>query len=265
MEVSVVILNYRSRGLVRNLIRNILDLQWNFSYEIIVVDNNSQDGLFAHLSEEFPAMENLHFLQRKSNDGFGAGNNAGVELAKGKYLLILNPDIVIKEGTVETLLAYMEAHQDTGVISPKLLYANNKAQQSYFRYYKCKTPIYRRTFLGKTKAGQKDLARFTMADVAIDGPTAVDWLMGSFWLMPKRIFEELGGYDDRYFMYFEDTDFCHRMNDASYKVIYYPEVEAIHLHARDSKSEGFFKTLFNKLTRTHISSAIKYFRKFGCK
>ena len=265
MKLSVIVLNYKSKGLVRNLIRNIIDLKWSFPYEIIVIDNNSNDALAEMLEEEYSDLGNLKFLARDVNDGYGAGNNAGVKLAEGEYLLILNPDIVVNEGTVESLLDYMEKHQDTGIISPKLLYANKKAQQSYFRYYKWKTPMYRRTFLGKTKAGKKDLARFTMQDVEINGATAVDWLMGSFWLMPKSKFDELGGFDDRYFMYFEDADFCRRMNDSAYKVIYYPEATAIHLHARDSKSEGFFKTLSNKMTRIHIKSAIKYFRKFGLK
>ncbi|SRR6056297_2275495 len=265
MKVSVLIVNYKSKGLTRNLINNILDLDWPFDYEIIIVDNASNDGSVHYLQEQFPNVSNLHYVKLKENKGYGAGNNAGAKIAKGEYLLVLNPDIVVKKNTVSELLKWLDSHQDIGVISPKLSYANGKVQQSYFRYYKWKTPLYRRTFLGKRKSGQKDLNRFLMTDVKIQGATAVDWLMGSFWLVPKRVFEELNGFDEKYFMYFEDTDFCKRVNKAGYKVIYYPLVGAIHLHARQSKSNGFFKSLLNKLTWVHISSAIKYFRKFGLK
>jgi GT2 family glycosyltransferase len=163
------------------------------------------------------------------------------------------------------LYDYLENHFDVGLVAPKLLYANKKAQQSYFAYYHLMTPLYRRTFLGKTKAGQKDLDRFTMKDIDVDKATAVDWLMGSFWMIRKEVFNDLEGFDERYFMYFEDSDLCRRVNEAGHKVVYYSEAEAIHLHARDSKSTNFWSSIFNKMTWVHLTSAYKYFRKFGIK
>jgi len=265
MDLSFVILNYKMAGLVRNLVKNILNLNLDYSFEILVGDNASKDNIAKMLKENFPHVNNLHLFLYDENKGYGAGNNKLIKNAKGKYLVILNPDIVILDGTMEKLYDYLENNLDVGIVSPKLLYANRQAQQSYFSYYYLLTPLYRRTFLGKTKKGQKDLARFLMKDIEIKEPTAVDWLMGSFWLMRRDLFNELNGFDDNYFMYFEDSDLCRRVNESGSKVIYHPEVEAIHLHARDSQSPSVFSSLQNKMTWIHLHSAYKYFRKFGIK
>ena len=265
MDLSFVVLNYQTAGLVRNLVKNILNLKLDYSFEILVGDNASKDGIAKIMKEHFSELDNVNFFEYDENNGYGAGNNKIIKNAKGKYIVILNPDIVVLNGTIEKLYNYLESHSDVGIVSPKLLYANKKVQQSYFAYYHLMTPLYRRTFLGKTKKGQTDLDRFLMKGVDINGATTVDWLMGSFWMMRKHIFDELSGFDDQYFMYFEDSDLCRRVNEAGHKVMYHPEAEAIHLHARDSKSKNFWSSILNKMTWIHLSSAYKYFRKFGIK
>jgi len=260
MDLSFLILNYKTKGLTRNVVKNIFDLKLPYQYEIIVGDN-SNDGTGEMLLELYGDLPSLKFFSFP-NRGYGAGNNELAKYATGKYLVILNPDVHILPGTIEKLYQYLEIHPDVALISPQLIYGNGNIQQSCFRYYKIMTPVYRRTFLGKTSAGQKDLDRFLMKDVDLTQPQNVDWLMGSFWMLRRTVFEELNGFDEKYFMYFEDTDFCHRLHDKNYQVIYYPLARAVHFHAKESDRGKLWKNLFNNFTWIHIKSALRFFKKF---
>lgn len=260
MDLSFLILNYKTKGLTRNLVKNIVELKLPYQYEIIVGDN-SNDGTGEMLAELYGDLPNLKFFSFP-NRGYGEGNNQLARHATGKYLLISNPDIHILPGTIEKLYQYLEAHSEAALISPQLIYGNGKVQQSCFRYYKKFTPAYRRTFLGKTSRGQKDLERFLMKDVDLTQPQNVDWLMGSFWMVRRAVFEELNGFDEGYLMYFEDTDFCHRLHDKNYQVIYYPLAQAVHLHAKESDRGSLWKNLTNRLTWIHIKSSRRFFKKF---
>lgn len=260
MDLSFLILNYKTKGLTRNLVQNLEDLKLPYQYEIIVGDN-SNDGTGEMLMELYGDLSHLKFLSFP-NRGYGNGNNILAKYATGKYLVILNPDIYVLPGTIEKLYQYLETHPEVGLISPQLIYGNDKVQQSCFRYYKWFTPIYRRTFLGKTAIGQKDLDRFLMKDVDLTKPQNVDWLMGSFWMVRRALFEELNGFDEEYFMYFEDTDFCRRLHDKNHQVVYYPLAQAVHLHAKESDRGSLWKNLTNRLTWIHIKSAYRFFKKF---
>jgi hypothetical protein len=260
MDLSFLILNYKTKGLTRNLVKNIEDLKLPYEYELIVGDN-SNDGTGAMLEELYGDLPSLKFLALP-NRGYGHGNNELAKFAKGKYLLIANPDIHILPGTVEKLYQYLEAHPEVALVSPQLIYGNGKVQQSCFRYYKKMTPAYRRTFLGNTKAGQKDLDRFLMKDCDLSQPQNVEWLMGSFWLIRRSAFEELNGFDEEYFMYFEDTDLCRRLRQKNYEVVYYPLAQAVHLHAKESDRGSLWKNLSNRLTWIHIKSSRHFFKKF---
>jgi hypothetical protein len=260
MDLSFLILNCKTKGLTRNLVKNLEDLKLPYQYEIIVGDN-SNDGTGEMLNELYGNLSNLKFLTLP-NRGYGAGNNALAKYASGKFLVILNPDIYILPGTIEKLYQYLENHLAVALIGPRLVYGNGKVQQSCFRYYKRLTPVFRRTFWGNTQLGQKDLNRFLMKDCDLSQVQDVDWLMGSFWMIRRSSFEELNGFDEEYFMYFEDTDFCRRLHQKNYQVIYYPLAQAVHLHAKESDRGSLWKSLFNRLTWIHIKSSRRFFKKF---
>jgi len=260
MDLSFLILNYKTKGLTRNLLKNITDLQLPYQYELIVGDN-SNDGTGDMLNDLYGDLPNLKFLSLPDR-GCGCGNNALAKYASGKYLVVLNPDIYFLPGTIEKLYQYLENHSAVALIAPRLVYGNGHLQPSCFRFYKRMTPIYRRTFLKNTEAGQKDLDRFLMRDCDLSKVQDVDWLMGAFWIVRRSAFEELGGFDEGYFMYFEDTDFCLRLHQKNYQVIYYPLAQAVHLHAKESDRGSLWKSLFNRLTWIHIKSSRRFFKKF---
>lgn len=259
MDLSIVILNYKMRGLVKNCIKAILESDLKVPYEIIVVDNNSNDGVEELIKERFPT---VRFTQTGKNLGMGGGNNVGIRAAQGEYLAILNPDIFVFPDSLARLLDYLKANSAVGLVAPKLLNPDRTLQLTCYRWHRLWTPFFRRTALARLPFAKKELARFLMDDWGHETTREVDWVQGSCWLIPKKVFDKVGLFDERFFMYFEDTDFCRRVHQAGYRVVYLAEAGVIHLHRRQSADGGLWKILSNCLTRVHIKSWLKYLWKW---
>ena len=260
MDISIVILNYKSKGFTLNCIKSIREADFgDLEREIIVVDNDSQDYIGDILKWQYP---DIIFIQNGANLGMGAGNNTGIRRAKGDFLVVMNPDTIAFNDTFQRLIDYMRAHPKTGIVAPKQLNPDGSIQDSCFRWHGPLTPIYRRTFLGRLRLAQKDLQRFLMRDFSHDEERAVDWVLGSFLFLRRQALDQTGLFDDRYFMYFEDTDLCRAMHAKGWEVVYYPEARIIHNHIRQSAQEPWWRFFTNPMARTHIVSWIKYARKW---
>ena len=238
-------------------------------YEVIVRDGEAMDETAEMMREDFP---NTVYLPEKKNIGFANLVNDGIKRARGNQFLIINADIIIPDaGSVEKLRRYLAENPKCGMIGPKLLNLNGSLQPSCFRFYKPLTLLYRRTFLGRTTWGRRDIARFMYADTFGQPATshqppafAVDWLMGSALLVRKEAMNDVGLFDDRFFMYFEDVDWCRRFWEKSWSVVYHPGVSFYHYHGQASRGKkGLIDVLLNKYTRIHVTSALKYFWKYG--
>lgn len=259
MDLSIIVLNYKQKGLVKNCLKNILSLNLKLNYEIIVVDNNSEDNCLEMVKNDFPAVKTI---ASKKNLGYAGGNNLGIKEAKGKYVLILNPDITVLQGSIEGMYQFMENNLLCALCGPKLLNPDKSIQPSCFRFPKLYTPILRRTFLGKFDFARKELNNYLMLDVKKDRIVDADWLIGASVMVRRDAIEKTGLMDERYVFYFEDVDWCRRFKSAGYKIYYLPEMEMIHFHQRLSAQRSGLKSLFDKPTRIHIMSAIKYFWKW---
>lgn len=259
MDLSIIILNYKQKGLVKNCLKNIKALDLKLEYEIIVVDNNSNDYCLEMVKEEF---KDVKTIANRENVGYAQGNNSAIKEAKGKYVLILNPDITPLAGGIEKICQFMENNPDCAVSAPKLLNPDRSVQISCFRFPRWYTPILRRTFLEKLKFAQKELDRYLMRDYPREEKSETDWLSGAVLFVRSSAIEKVGLMDKRYFLYFEDMDWCRRFQQGGYKIYYLPEAEMIHYHQRLSAQESGLKALLNKHTRIHIASAIKYFWKW---
>jgi len=269
MKLSIIVNHYRTPEVLKNCLNSVKeDLKdAGFEWELIVTDSATIEKTEQMMAEEFP---DVIFIPAKDNIGFGKSINIALERAKGEYLFIINADIVIDEkGAIEKMLSYMAEHPEIGMLGPKLWNINNTWQQSAFRFYTPMTVFYRRTPLGKTSFGQKDLDHFLMKDVfssnEVTEPIPVDWLMGSAMMVRSKDLEKVGGFDEVYFMYFEDVDWARRFWENGLKVVYFPKVTMYHYHFQSSKKGSIWKSAFNKYARIHVQSAIKYFRKFGLK
>ncbi len=265
MDLSIIILNYKQKNLVKNCLKNILALNLNLEYEIIVIDNASSDGCMEMVKKEFLSeisFNKIKMLESKVNNGYASGNNLGIKEAKGKYILILNPDITVLSGSIEKMFQFMEKNSDCAICGPKLLNPDRSVQISSFRFPKWYTPIFRRTFLKQFNFTKKELQRYQMLDLNEDEIKKTGWLMGACVMIKKTVIEKVGLMDEHYRLYFEDTDWCKRFWNAGYKVYYFPQAEMIHFHQRLSAQEFGLKSVLNPSTRIHIISAIKYFWKW---
>ena len=180
MDLSIVILNYKTKNMVKQCLKNIVDLNLPFEYEVIVIDNNSNDGTDKMMQEFFP---NFRFIQSKQNKGMGSGNNIGIQNARGEYILILNPDVVVLKDSIESLLAVIKSNSKIGAVAPQLLNPNKTFQQSCYRFPKFTLPIFIRT--GLKKIGNKKLKEYFMDDIDHSSIHQVDWARGSALLFQK--------------------------------------------------------------------------------
>lgn len=274
MLLSIIIVNYNTAPLTKILVDSLLaqmeaegmrlrlkncPVKRDMQTEIIVVDNASADDSVSLLRSDYPE---ITVIDMPRNVGFAGGVNAGIRAAKGNYYLILNPDMVALGGCLNELLRFMEEHPRVGVAGGQLLAPNGDRQTSCFRYYRPLTVVYRRTPLSRTAAGQRELSRFVMDDYDRTAPRAVEWLQGSCLMVRARAVQEVGVMDERFFMYFEDVDWCRRFWEAGWQVMFVPQAQFSHFHQRSSERGSLLGILTNWATREHITSALKYFWKY---
>jgi GT2 family glycosyltransferase len=260
--LSIAINQYKNPELLKLCLKSIQDNVKDIEYEIIVVTGATEEDTRLMMREDFPE---VRFFPLVENVGFGKMVKKGIEESCGDYLLLLNGDILVKPNSVEKMLSFLQNNKSIGIIGPQILNFNETFQPSCFRFVQPITIVYRRTFLGKLSFAKKHLANFLMKDYNHQKPKDVDWLMGSALMTSREALAKVGYIDDRFFMYFEDTDWCWRFWENNYRVVYFPQSKMLHYHGKGSGKGGVLHSLFlNKLTWIHISSALKYFWKhFG--
>jgi GT2 family glycosyltransferase len=259
IDLSIIIVNYRERGFLRQCLKGIAAAKLALTYEIIVVDNGSNDGSAQMVRDFFP---NAILETLPHNRGLAVGNNIGIRRSQGRDLLFLNADIAMFPGVLEKLVSFLDAHPDVGMVAPKLLNPDRSVQTSCYRFPSLLVPVLRRTPLGKLPIAKKLLRRYLMLDWDHKKNQSVEWVLGGCMLVRKSAIEKVGLMDERFFVYFEDTDWCRRFWAAGLKVIYFANAWLIHYHRRMSAESPGMAGIFQKVTRIHIQSALKYFRKY---
>lgn len=223
--------------------------------KLYISDNSPEDKLKEYLKK---IDKEIEYEFNNFNGGYGWGHNKIIKKIEGKskYHVILNPDIFFKENVLEELFKYMEENLDVGNIMPMVKYPNGEIQ------YLCKrnpTPlnIFLRTFIPLKNITEKMNYKYEMRDMGYDKVMNVEILSGCFMFLRNEIFKEIGMFDDRFFMYFEDFDFNRRIHQK-YKTIFYPKVEIVHEHAREAHKN-------KKMLYIAFKSAVYYFNKWGWK
>jgi GT2 family glycosyltransferase len=231
------------------------------NFETLVLDSSTEEDTEMMMREEFPE---ILFFPHSKNLGFARLVNKGLRKASGDYILILNADIVIEKKSVDILLEYLKKNPRVGLVGPKLLNFDGKVQPSRFRFYTPLIILYRRTVLGKFKFAKKTTDQFLYKGKDPEKPQEVDWIMGSAMMASRNAVKEVGMMEENFgFMYFEDVDWCRRFWEKNFKVLYCPYARMFHYHGKGSASISPFKAIFfNKLTREHIKSGLKYFWKY---
>lgn len=222
MKLSIIIINYKTPDLTLRCIGSIFAVHAPADVEVIVVDNHSQDESKALVTARFPQVS---WIDNPENEGFGRGNNLGAAHARGEYLLLLNSDMLLLEDTVSQCLAYMDAHPQTGVLGCRLLNEDGSFQKSAYHYVGDYMAVLKNNllvdYLFKPKQG------------------AIKAVMGAFMLIPKKIYDEVKGFDPDFFMYAEELDLCRRITAKGYEIVYFEGATAIHKHGGSSEGSDW--------------------------
>lgn len=260
VDVSILIVHYNTQGLLRQTLKAIKRAQPQVSYEVIVVDNNPKQRIGEMVRAEFPE---VRVIESEENVGFGRGMNAAMQEAKGRFYFIYNPDILLSEGALTKLVAYMQNHPKIGMLGPQLNNPDGSLQYSCYQFMRPSTILYRRLpFLRVLKKAKNQVEEYMMVDMDHSKTQAVDYILGAAMFVRREAIEQVGGFDPNFFVYFEDQDLCRRFWMAGWEVVYYPEVRLIHYHRRETAQGGFVKQLRNPLTRIQIQSALYYYKKY---
>ena len=258
--LSVIITHHRTPVLLKLCLKSIKENIGQIEHEIIVADSQAEPETQDLIKEKFPL---VRFISFPNNVGYAKIVNKGIESSQGKYLLILNADIIVLKESINRLVEFIQSHIQVGLVGPQLLTFNNLIQNSCFCFPNIGAIIARRTFLGKLNWGKRKINHFLMKEEDFSSLKRVDWLQGSAMLVRKEAIKKVGLLDERFFMYLEDADWCRRFWQNSYEVVYLPTAQMAHYYYRTSKKWGGFLDIFlNKYTRLHLISAIKYFWKW---
>ncbi|MCH7491995.1 glycosyltransferase family 2 protein [Patescibacteria group bacterium] len=265
LDLSVIIVNFNGRGLLRQCLKSLLTnlAGSSLKYKALVVDNNSSDGSVDMVREQFPE---VRLIPLKENGGYAKAVNVGIKSIESRYYLILNMDTtIVQKEALDKMVIFMDNHPQVGLAGPKLINPNGSTQVSTCVFPKFTYPIYRRTFLSKMQFTKKAIRDYLMLDWDHKDSMAVDWVIGTGLLVRNEAIQQIGLMDERFFMYFEDVDWCRRMWDSGWQVFYIADIEIVHYYSRDSAKQKGFISLFSKITRIHIASWLKYFMKYSGK
>lgn len=226
-ELSIVILNWNVGRLLAACLRSLplASGEWWGRSEVIVVDNASVDGSAQMVERDFPE---VRLIVMPRNIGFAAGNNRGIQAARGKYILLLNPDTVAQPGSICALADYMRAQPETGIAGPRLLNPDGTLQPSRRRFPTLGTAFVESTPLQRWLGDTGPIRRFYMLDRPEGERQKVDWLSGAALLCRRNALMQVGLLDPGYFMFSEEVDLCKRMKDAGWGVVYLPDAEITH-------------------------------------
>ena len=255
MKFSIIIVNYNTTDFLKNCLDSILSKPFHSEFEILAVDNNSDDGKFSKLKDEYL---NIKMFERKVNDGFGAGCNFGASKAIGKYLIFLNPDTVVCIDDFIKMADVLECNHDIGVISPVFTDFNGIPVYSYNKFPNFEWEF--NEFLGK---GNDKVEKRLMSDKRIleksAEPMRVDWVSGACLMIRTDLFRKLNGFDENYFLYYEDTDLQYRAKKEGSSSALLPNITVKHFVNSSVKSDEGENVYYYHLNR----SKMIFFYKIG--
>lgn len=226
VEVSVVIVSYNSRADLPACLESLREHTRGISLEVIVVDNASADGTAAFVETCYPW---VRLVRRSKNIGLSGALNEGVAVSSGRFVMALNPDTRMEHEVLAPLAAYLREHPEAGIVAPKLLNDDGSLQLSCRAFPGYSTALFGRySLLTRLLPRNRHSKRYLMGGYDHASIRDVDWVSGAALMFPRAVFDGVGGWDAGFFMFSEDVDFCRRVHDAGYRVVYFPQVALYH-------------------------------------
>ncbi|MGQ9600418.1 MAG: glycosyltransferase family 2 protein [Anaerolineae bacterium] len=259
LDLGIVIVNYNVCDLLRECLASVLESRGNFTFQVCVVDNGSQDGSAEMVAGEFPQVR----LIRAENEGYAAGNNLGLRAfgfrdkgeagtgeeqrrpeALPRYVLLLNPDTLLPPSALADMLAFMEEHPRAGVAGPRLVREDGSLDYACRRSFPTpEVAFYRFSGLGRLFPRSRRFGRYNVTYLSPDVTAEVDSVVGAFMLIRSEVLAQIGLLDERYFMYAEDLDFCYRAKQQGWQVWYNANVIVLHYKGESSRQRSSFATI----------------------
>jgi len=238
MKISIIIVSYNVKDYIKQCIRSIFrsDISKDL-FEIIIIDNDSYDGTVEDLKKSFA---NICVIENNLNEGFSRAVNKGIKKANGDFICLLNPDVIINENTFSTLLKYLENDKNIGCIGPKIINVDGTIQHSCKRSFP--TPlnaIFRLFYLDRIFPKSSFFGKYNLTYLDINKTHKVDAISGAFMMFNKDIVKEVGLLDEDFFMFGEDIDFCYRIKNRGYNIIYTPDTEIMHYKGESVKTAPY--------------------------
>lgn len=225
IKLSIIIVGWNTCEDLARCLQSIRQYPPSQTHEVIVVDNASTDDTADMIRKNWP---HVTLLANAVNRGFAAANNQGLAKATGQYILLLNADTIVRAGALETMIRFMDDHGNVGICGPLLRNCDGTTQPSVRQFPDFRSALYRNTIFGSIGLFRRRYRRYMMCDFAYDRPCDVDQVMGAALMTRRSIVEEVGPLDERFFMYFEEVDFCYRVKHAGWRVVFIPQAQITH-------------------------------------
>lgn len=223
-DLTISIVSYNSLKFLKPCLDSIYNDPHSIKYDIVVVDNASSDGSPKFIKNNYPL---VILILNDKNIGFSAANNKAINRTNSKYIMLINSDCQVYEGSIDNLIEFMEKNTDIGIVGPKIVNSDGSIQHSCRRFPSIMNAGFH-TILTGIAPNNPFSRKYKLADVNRDIPFGVDWVSGSCMVIRREALKDTGGLDENYFMYVEDIDICYRMWQENWKVYYYPHCKIMH-------------------------------------
>ncbi len=227
VDLSVLVVTYNSAAFVGECLDSVSATVGGHSFEVVVADNASTDGVVELLARSYPS---ARVIEMGANTGFACANNAALAVSSGRHVLLLNGDAVVQPGALDAMVDFLDAHPECGAVAPRLLNTDGSDQGTARSFPTPAAAVFgRRSPLTRLFPRNRWSSRYLSGRTEQGrSPFEVDWVSGACVAVPRRVVAEVGGLDEGFFMHWEDADWCRRIRNAGYRVHTLPEAEVVH-------------------------------------
>jgi len=229
VDLSIIIVSWNTKEFLLSCVRSVFESGQGISREVIVVDNGSQDGSGHEVKKIFPL---ISLVENERNLGFAKAVNQGLQMASGRYILLLNPDTQMKDGAIERFVSFMDFHPDTGVAGAQLLNSDGSKQNSIANFPSLATELFNKSLLRRLFPKW-----FPGKERNYSEPVEVNSVIGACMMVRREALDQVGLLDEDYFLFLEETDWCYRMKKAGWKIYHVPQTEVFHFQGKSAETD----------------------------
>ncbi len=252
MDLSIITVNWKVKDLLEKCLRSVYEQTKDISFEVFVVDNDSGDGSVEMVREKFPQVS---LTASNDNLGFAKGNNVAAKDAKGRYILLLNPDTEILDNAIGKMVKFMDNHPGCGIAGCKLLNPDLTLQPSVRHFPTFLSQALILLKLHHLFPHSAPMRHYLAEDFDYTKTQPADQVMGAFFMIRKKVIEKIGLLDEKFWIWFEEVDYCKRTKEAGFKILYTPEAKIIHYYGQS------FKQVYNVKKQKDFNKSLTYYFK----